>query len=316
MAIRAKELAQMLGVSTATMSLVLNNKPGICEHTRQELVRKIMDMGYGYMLADPPVPLGKKPLAYVIYSRCGESEKIMTVEPGVIEGAETAAREWGYDLVIRYINPCCGESVNQCIPPERYEGCIIQKPCLHEEEYQELEALGIPYIMIEGRGADCNSVSTNSEQAMRIACEYLQQHDHRNIQYVKADTDPLAYQNRRRCFEGSVLSLKEWADCAPGTAVIAENDEIAAAVIRLLTEKGLQVPEDVSVLGFGDSEICAAMNPELTSVRTPDFRMGWEAVQILMSSLKIRELGYSEERVHMEINAELVIRGSVQAAKR
>ena len=99
MAIKAKELAKLLGVSTATISLVLNDKPGICEDTRQQLIAKIREMGYGYMLKGGE-SARRGSIAFVTYPPEEPQEETYTQDPKVMLGAEAAAREQDYDLTV------------------------------------------------------------------------------------------------------------------------------------------------------------------------------------------------------------------------
>lgn len=69
MALRAKDIAEMLGVSTATVSLVLNNKPGVGEKRRQEIIQKIKEMDCGYMLKEQRINNGS--IGFVVYKREG-----------------------------------------------------------------------------------------------------------------------------------------------------------------------------------------------------------------------------------------------------
>ena len=109
MAIKSKELAGMLGVSAATMSLVLNHKPGISEELRNSLLEKIREMGYGYMIreederGEKEETAGDKTIAYVVLSEYHDDVEEAAFFPKVIEGAEREARRLGYRFTILHI---------------------------------------------------------------------------------------------------------------------------------------------------------------------------------------------------------------------
>ena len=125
--IRAKDLAAKLGVSAATVSLVLNNKPGICEETRRELRRKIAEMGYGYMLSgkDDNDLSGQsraddcRDFGFVVYPICKECGDSWAFYAAAMEGASSLFREKGYQMMV--IHPeedCssqCGSTLARCL---------------------------------------------------------------------------------------------------------------------------------------------------------------------------------------------------------
>lgn len=106
MAIKSKELAKLLGVSTATMSLVLNHKPGISDELRGSLLSRIQEMGYGYMIKEAEEAetggsaVSAKNIAYIILADHQEEGDEGAFFPPVIEGAEREARRLGYHFSI------------------------------------------------------------------------------------------------------------------------------------------------------------------------------------------------------------------------
>ncbi len=96
MALRAKDIAEMLGVSTATVSLVLNNKPGVGDQKRQEIIEKIRELGCDYLLKDIPVTNGN--IGFVVYKTIG---KIVDESPFfnyILEGLNSSLTDYGYNL--------------------------------------------------------------------------------------------------------------------------------------------------------------------------------------------------------------------------
>jgi LacI family transcriptional regulator len=97
----------------------------------------------------------------------------------------------------------------------------------------------------------------------------------------------------------------------PGaTAIICANDLLAAGTMMECTARGLSVPRDISVVGYGDLDIAAAMNPAITTVRTPADEMGRLAANSLLA-----KLAGQESLEHIELTAELIVRGSTGPAK-
>ena len=102
MELRAKYIAEMLGVSTETVSLVLNNKRGVGDQKRQEIIEKIRELGCDYLLKDIPVTNGN--IGFVVYKTIG---KIVDESPFfnyILEGLNSSLTDYGYNLSFVYMN--------------------------------------------------------------------------------------------------------------------------------------------------------------------------------------------------------------------
>ena len=139
MAIKSKELAKLLGVSTATMSLVLNHKPGISDELRGSLLSRIQEMGYGYMIKEAEEAetggsaVSAKNIAYIILADHQEEGDEGAFFPPVIEGAEREARRLGYHFSIIHMYDEKAGRLRESIKKEQYlrNGIISAvPPCL------------------------------------------------------------------------------------------------------------------------------------------------------------------------------------------
>lgn len=220
--IRAKDLAAKLGVSAATVSLVLNNKPGICEETRKELRRKIVEMGYGYMFSsengrqcncDAPhkaqeTAEGCETFAFVVYPICKECGDSWAFYAAVMEGASSFFREKGYQMVVIHPEPecvdsdCCNQGFSNlkcCLNETKVKGLIVQKPCLSEENIAELKSLELPFVMVDTYYFDeeISSVSVNNEQGVYKLIKHLCQQGHKRIGYVQSSADRATFCERQ-----------------------------------------------------------------------------------------------------------------------
>ena len=91
------------------------------------------------------------------------------------------------------------------------------------------------------------------------------------------------------------------------TAVVAYNDEIAAGVINRLADRGIDVPDDISVVGFDDTGLAEMVTPRLTTVRIPAATAGTAAIEMLLDLVRGRETGL---RSPLEVCGELIVRSS------
>jgi LacI family transcriptional regulator len=107
--------------------------------------------------------------------------------------------------------------------------------------------------------------------------------------------------------EGGAKGAARLLDAAdPPTAIFAFNDDSAIGALRVARERGIRVPEELSIVGFDDSEISAIVTPALTTVRQPVAEMGRMAVSLLMRILDNQRL----EALHIELKTRLIVRGS------
>lgn len=220
--IRAKDLAVKLGVSAATVSLVLNNKPGICEDTRKELCRKITEMGYGYMFSSENGKDGgcetdnmsqetadiSETFAFVVYPICKECGDSWAFYAAAMEGASSLFREKGFGMIVIHPEPeqkdadCCNQgcsSLGRCLKETKVKGLIVQKPCLSEENIKELKALNLPFVMVDTYYFDeeISSVSVNNEQGIYKLIKHFSNEGHTKIGYVRSTADRATFCERQ-----------------------------------------------------------------------------------------------------------------------
>ena len=344
MAIKSKELAGMLGVSAATMSLVLNHKPGISEELRNSLLERIREMGYGYMIreederGEKEETAGDKTIAYVVLSEYHDDVEEAAFFPKVIEGAEREARRLGYRFTILHIYDEKGGRLKESIRKEAFAGLLIYAAQVSREMKEALDALEVPWILIDCFCPDveASAVTVNNRQGIYTAVKYLYGRGHRKIGYVSSGRPLCSLIERRRSFSYAMeeLGLEEearfcveeagtgqkaqeylealWKDAGRiPTAFLVENDVMAIAVYRALKSNGFRIPEDVSVIGFDGRSICSMLEPSLTTLRVPRRLMGRLLVRLLLEKIELQNRASERVTVRLEINAELVEMESV-----
>lgn len=343
MIIKAKELAQRLNVSPATISLVLNNKPGISDHLRNSLLQRIKDLGCEEMLsncapAHSPPPSSRLGIAYLIYTDSEENSEKFAFYPAVLEGAEMEARENSYNFLVYHITPGEGDLKN-LLENANVVGAVAQVKCITEEILVDLSVLDIPYVFIDAYRPDLavSCVCVNNEQGIYSAVRYLKEMGHREIGYISTGNASDMAIERRRHFH---LSLREYGlgdnrknyyiaaehntellpalcrafqDSPPKvTAFLAENDVLAWQAILALKRCGYRIPEDISIIGFDDRSVCLLTEPNLTTVRNYRHLMGQQSITMIQNKLYLKKLNMTEASIKYELPTELIIRDSVR----
>ncbi len=342
---KAKELAELLGVSPATVSLVLNNKPGLSDSLRHELIERINAMGCGEMLATKSEPQAdkasyhKQTIAYLIYTSAASGNDRFSFYPSVLEGSEMEARDNNFTLLVYHVSPHGNNNLPSLLKNSRAVGAIVQTSCITAPIIEDLKGIGLPTVFIDSYRPDlnCSSVCINNEQGMYSAVRYLKEMGHAKIGYISSGSDSDSTLERRKFFhmalrayeiedkrenyynsrgesEDACFNLKEIWDKTPPkvTALVCEHDFIAWRALIALRKCGYDVPDDISLIGFDNRSIAEMTEPKLTSVNNHRQLMGREAVMMLQNKIRLNRLGFKNTAMKFELPTEFIIRESVK----
>ncbi|WP_099203819.1 LacI family DNA-binding transcriptional regulator [Scatolibacter rhodanostii] len=350
---KAKDLAHKLNVSPATISLVLNNKPGISDTLRSSLIEKIKDLGCEDMLVSSDIPTikpatipssSRRPgIAYLIYTASEENSDRFAFYPAVLEGAEMEARDIGCNLLVLHVSCDGNPHLSTLLKDAGAIGVIIQADHISEAVLQDLSMFQLPYVFIDAYRPDerVSSVCINNEQGIYCAVRYLKDMGHHNLGYISSGKESDSSIERRRSFHqalreyglddnrsnyyfadgehsGAVENLRrQWKSKSHlPSAFITENDMVAWRAMTALTKCGYRVPDDVSIIGFDDRAICTMTEPKLTSIRNFRHLMGRQAVTMIQNKLELaQKLNILDAPIKLEMPTELITRESVKKIK-
>ena len=199
--------------------------------------------------------------------------------------------------------------------------------------YEDVKRRGIPTVMLDRYYEDIHDidvVSTDNYQAARMAVDHLVGMGHRRIGCVQGNSDTVTSRVRARGYRdamkshgleasimlrGSEFSIESsydstrdmLSDSCPPTAILALSNKILLGAIRSIQEKGLRVPEDISILSFDDNSLFNFLSPKITCIAQPVHEMGLKAVETLIAKIK-----GETETSRMFLSPSLVIRESVK----
>jgi LacI family transcriptional regulator len=214
------------------------------------------------------------------------------------------------------------------------DGAVLMLPEESSAELKGLQDQGFPFVVVDPRVAldeGIPVVSAAHAAGARAATEHLLQLGHRRIAAITGPGDWLASTERLNGYHGALgaagippdpalvaesdFRIGPVAEAAAGsildlphppTAIFAFNDNAAISVIHAARERGLRVPEDLSVVGFDDSEQAAIVTPPLTTVRQPLEELGRMAVSLLLRVLENQR----HDALRIELATKLVLRES------
>lgn len=335
------EIARQCGVSAATVSLVMNSKPGVSSATRDLILKTARQLGYAEkggaalkikqlntlgILVKTDLTGGQLPPANPFYS------KVMT-------GVDLACQDLGVNLLFSML-PVDEDNRPTKLPPllvnSMADGLLMVGAFLDETVSSVLRARQVPVVLVDGY-SDTESydmVVSDNFRAVYQSVEYLLGLGHRQIGFVGGSAK--SYPSLRERRNGYLRALKEngvsetyLADCnivnshgddeAAGllarnpqiTALIGVNDDVALGCIRAARRLGLRVPDDLSVVGYDDTDLAARASPPLTTMRVDTVAMGQGAVHLMLLRMRQPEAARSTLSVHPT----LVVRESTAAPR-
>lgn len=260
--------------------------------------------------------------------------------PGIIKGIDNVLSRHGYSMILSHTNnkvereALCLSSMLQ----KNVDGFIIEPtksalPNPNLDFYSDMDDNGMPYILINGYypGCEFSYVIEDDENGGYIAAEHLFEQGHRKIggifkvddiqghnrykgvvkshrkRKLSVDEDSVIWYTTEDMdslfdFNGRKALLKRFFGC---TGIICYNDQIALKLMDILKMDGKRVPDDISIVGFDDSELATASEVKLTSVAHPGCRLGEKAAYGLLNLLS-----HKIERVREIIKPELIVRDS------
>jgi LacI family transcriptional regulator len=337
-----KDVARLAGVSPMTVSRVVNGSKYVSSTTRQGVQRAIRELGYSPNIA-----------ARNLASERGERLGLLYGNPSsaylseFLVGALEAASRHAVQLVLEKCEPTpvasrravrrllAGAVVGVVLPPPLCESSVVRT---------ELNAARLPIVTVApGRPpSDTMCVRIDDYTAAREMTRYLIGLGHERLAFIKGHPNQSASEERWLGFtaaleeasrdrrggrrppprmEQGFFSFRSGLDAArkllgadpAPTAIFASNDDMAAAVIAEAHRRGLDVPRDLTVVGFDDTLIASTIWPQLTTIQQPIARMAGEAIDMLVAAVRGSRRG--AERLHRLIPHALISRQSAAAPK-
>jgi DNA-binding LacI/PurR family transcriptional regulator len=324
---RLADVARYAGVSEATVSRVLNQKPGVAKAT-QDLVLTALDV-LGY---ERPTQL-RGARARLVGLVLPELQN--PIFPAFAEVVADALAKGGFTPVLctrtsagtseaAYVDMLLEHQVSGVI----FSGGLYAQASADHEHYFRLSERGLPAVLVNAAYDDLGfpRISVDDRRAVEQAFTHLRFLGHKRIGMVlgPADhvpsarkfaafqelcatygTDPELVERDMFSIEGGQAAGRRLVRRG-GTGIICASDVMALGVVRTVRREGLSVPQDISVVGFDDSALMSCTDPPLTTVRQPIEKMGTSAVALLIS--QIGGAPVSSEELLFE--PELVVRGS------
>jgi DNA-binding LacI/PurR family transcriptional regulator len=342
-----RDVARLAGVSHQTVSRVLNGHPSIRDVTKSRVLAAMDEIKFRPSRAARMLSMRRSEtigvLAAAVGSHYGPASSVSAVED--------AARERGFYATVAHLASVAPSAISAAIEDlltQEVEGIVIVAP--RTSVLSRLAALSMDVPIVAAQGEQRGSggipvVSVDQEAGVRMLLGYLIGQGHQRILHVAGPPDWNDAQSRLRAYkevlEGAGLAwwpplYGDWtadsgyeigralardiggaSPALPFTAVFSSNDQMALGLIHALREAGLDVPGDVSVVGFDDIPESAHFWPPLTTVRQDFSELGARCVSTLIDAIRRAEDPLAPDGIGAvsPVEPRLVVRASVAAVE-
>jgi LacI family transcriptional regulator len=325
-----RDIAALAGVSVATVSRVLNDRPDVSPETREEVLRHVREHNFTTNRSARSLSVGRT--GFIGFT-------MPFVRPDYFAGILAGALEAAYEQEMRVV--LCAThsehdrevSVLERLRDGTTDGAIILLPEESSEELVALQARGYRFVVADPRAPldpGIPAVAASNRAGAQDVTNHLLALGHRRIGVVSGPLGWTATEERLDGYRAALAGAGVLPDPAllvegdfeaptgyaaaqlllalpePPTAIFALNDNMAIGVLEAAEERGLSVPGDLSLAGFDDSELARIVTPHLTTVRQPLAELGRTAVSLLTRLLERQRV----EALRVELATRLVVRDS------
>lgn len=324
------DVARAAGVSHQTVSRVLNDHPSLRAETKKRVLDVMAELDYRPNLAARALVTSRTRTIGVL-----SSQSLQYGPASSIQAIEVAARDAGYLVVTANVDGTDGASIQAGIRHllnQAVEGLVVIAPQIRVFDILSQVALRIPHVTLQTSEDDRDDALYVDQMAgARIATAHLIDLGHTEIVHLAGPQDWIEAEARMRGYLAELDRrsiplrpplLGDWsaerghhvghelARFIDFTAVFSANDQMALGLMSAFHERGVRVPDDVSVIGFDDIPEAAFYWPPLTSVRQDFAELGRRCVATLL-----RLIDGGRPEAFTPISPQLVVRGSTAAPR-
>lgn len=341
------DLASHLNISKATVSLALNDSPLVADATKERVREAARQFGYRPNYFGARLSRGKSDMIG-LYILGGTAQECNWTRPSswmfyhpLLKAVSTELSSHGYrfNLEVVSVEQAVEEGMIASVIQEgSLDGMLlVVQDAIDYSFLQVVEEHDFPFVVLNAKVSEkLSSVSINNELGAAKAVHHLVSLGHTRIAHLggpRKDTNAIerregfiqALQTMGLEVDPALIRYGDWQRSGgweaaqafleldnPPTAVFCANDHMAIGLIQGLQQKGVQVPGDISVLGFDDTEICEIVVPNLTTVHQPVDQMGELGAKEVLRQIEEE----TSSPTHICLEPELIIRDSTAGLRK
>jgi len=305
-----KEVAKAAGVSTSTVSRVINNSPSISQNTKDKVWVEIKRLNYSPNNIAKALITNK---SYTITLLVDVDDEKSFQNPffyEVIHGIEKYCQEKEFSLIVANVNTKMRKQdmISWLVKSKRTEGIVLPVSILNRALIKELKDMGVPFVAVGEVDSIRDNVSwvdIDNKKGTEKAVFFLHDQGYKDIVFIGYDKDK-DFSNRRvegyksainklglsiddsriiTCTNSKEQGYKVMENMISNNktpdAVICGNDSLSVGVIKAISDHGLKIPEDIGIISFDSRQIASLMYPEVTTVDVDVFEMGYQSAKML-----------------------------------
>lgn len=313
MAISIKDVAKEADVSIATVSRVLNDIDVVNDDTKKRVLDAIKDLGYRPNIVARSLKTQKTRTIGIIIPDISSQ-----FYPEIVRGAEDVSNIYNYNIILCNTDQDTEKEIEylMVLREKMVDGVLYMSSSLEQGVIDTINELQVPIVLIETEDKEklFPSVTIDNEKASYDAVTYLIEKGNSKIAYVGTSGDALnagaiRYHGYKRAlseknlkFDKDIIrfgglkvkdgyeSMNSIISKCSVDAVFCGSDEIAIGAINSLRDNNIKVPDDVDVVGFGNSYYSSIYYPKLTTMSEPTYDMGSVAMRMLIKIIDKKEL--------------------------
>lgn len=337
--VTSKDVAEKVGVSRTTVSLVLNNVQGIqiSPETRQKVIDAAHELGYVPDATAQALVSRRTKAIGLVLTRSQHHIAADAFLPKIISGLLTTAKKHNIRILVDWVETEHQESAYfELARAKRIDGMILSTPRLNDKALKALENVDIPTVMMGSiSGSRLPFVDVDNFKAAEKATSYLMELGHKSIACISnAPPEYTAAPERVAGFRSALSSLnipvneklvcfadfdpESGYDCMKSllqsgekfTAAFVASDNVAIGAKAALREANMRIPDDISMIGFDDIPWAKYSDPPLTTIRLPAEALAQSACTLLLDMIQGNQ---NRQDNHLILETELIVRQSCKA---
>jgi len=315
LAVSIKDVAKAAGVSTATVSRVINNSPLISPGTREKTLKVIRELNYVPNILARGLSHQK---AFTVALLVNIEDTKSFNNPffyEVMHGIETVVYSKGLSLIIANLKPSAkkDDMLNWLVSGKRTQGVILPSSVINAQIIRELKEINFPFVII-GEPADCKEpvdwVDINNRQGGEQAVEHLIEQGYRKIAFICGSRKEVFNRQRLSGYkeamernelmllpeyvkeggsskDDGLMMMKELLELPERPdAVICGDNILSIGAMKAIKMAGLEIPDEIGILSFDNFPVADLVEPSLTTVDIDVFELGVQAANILFKLIE------------------------------
>ena len=334
-----KDIARNLGISYSTVSRCLNNNPNVSEKTKKKVVEEANRLGFHFNVNARNLAKKETNRIGVIFSNNFNHQDTRKFFSDIMDSSINSIETNKYDFIIQPNNNISGDSnVYKMVNGQMVDGLVIVSQSIKKEEYDFLKDNNFPHVFIYFKPSFIGEVDNffwdDNVYGGYIATKHLIDHGHKDIITVTSDDkSSKMHEDRTKGylnameeanlktevikskmdFESQVEFLEKYIDkIKKASAIFVQQDVPAISIIQeLKTTYGINVPEDISIIGYNNIELISYFRSHLSTIDDPREQVIKNGVDSLVNIINKK----STEHIPRKLYPRLIIRNIVKRIK-